>query len=90
MIVNLTRPNGDSVTLQPPIIFEGGEPQPGVLVTCTLDSREMTGRVIEISPHRPDEELVVTIEAVDSEALDIESEVALASLPPAETLNRQP
>jgi|HubBroStandDraft_4_1064222.scaffolds.fasta_scaffold1214791_2 hypothetical protein len=91
MIVNLRRLGGDTVNLDPPIIFEGGEAQPGVLATFTLDGQEMTGRVVGVSGRSPDDpvdwEPVVTIRPIDRERLDAESEAALASLPPSEVLN---
>ncbi|HZT89378.1 MAG TPA: hypothetical protein VFA12_15500 [Stellaceae bacterium] len=84
MVVNLLRPGGETVRLEPPIVFEGDEAQPGVLVTFSLGGTEMTGRVIEVfapTENPTAEELVVAVEAVDRDALDAESELALANLP---------
>ena len=88
MLVHLIRRDGTRVPVQPPIIFEGGDAQSGVLATFTMDGREMTGRVVAVSARYPDDppdwEPIVTIRAVDMPALNAEAEAALASLPVGE------
>lgn len=87
MIVNLARPAGSGVILEhleQDVMFEGGEPHEGVLATFTLDGREVTGRIIQVShsiPDAVDSELIVTIEQIDPEMEDVGSEEALRSLP---------
>jgi len=88
MIVNLAHPSGDGITLERvegDVLFEGGEPHEGVLATFTLDGREVTGRIINITHAVPDDrssELIVTVEPIDRDAEDIGAEEALQSLTP--------
>jgi hypothetical protein len=88
MIVNLARPTGNGVTLEPVdgnVMFEGGEPHEGVLATFALNGRDVTGRIVKVShsiPNDVDSELIVTVEQIDREIEDIGAEEALESLPP--------
>ena len=97
MIVNLMRRMGDSVVVEQidsPVIFEGGQPQEGVLTTFALDGREVTGRIVKVEPHDLDGEPVIEVELVDTAALDVQSEITLSRLPPKDLhdrdLTRQP
>ena len=84
----MARRAGDDLVLEPiggDVMFEGGEPNEGVLATFTFDGREVTGRIIEVShstSNIADSELVVTVEQIDREVEDVGAEEALRSLPP--------
>jgi hypothetical protein len=85
MIVNLTRRMGDSVVVEQvdsPVMFEGGQPQEGVLTTFALDGQQVTGRIVKVGPSDPDGEPVIEVELVDTAALDVQSEITLSRLPP--------
>jgi len=88
MIVNMARRDGGSVVMERvdgDFLFEGGAAQEGVLVTFELDGRQVTGRIVSVSPDSPDDGVgagpVVEIELIDEEAHDVESEMTLANLP---------
>jgi hypothetical protein len=51
MIVNLARRDGDAVTMTPvqDVIFEGGEPHPGMTATFVLDGHETTARIVDVT-----------------------------------------
>ena len=88
MLVNLAHRVGDALVVEQidePVDFEGSGAQEGVLVTFPLEGRDVTGRitkVIERSSDDPTAEPVIEVELVDREALDAESGVTLARLPP--------
>lgn len=88
MIVNLMRHEGDSTVVErvdAPVDFEGSGAQEGVLVTFPLEGQDVTGRITRVlapSAEMPDAGPVINIELVDRMALDAESEVTLAHLPP--------
>lgn len=88
MLVDLARRNGDTLVverIEAPVDFEGSGAQEGVLVTFPLAGREVTGRIIRVvapDAEKPDAEPIVEIELVDRAALDAESVIALANLPP--------
>jgi|HubBroStandDraft_6_1064221.scaffolds.fasta_scaffold2410081_1 hypothetical protein len=83
MIVNLARHVGDEIVLErldEPVMFEGGQAQIGVLVSFPFEGREVTARIVDVRPH--DSDPVIEVELIDKEALDVESEMTLAGLPP--------
>ncbi|HTZ36376.1 MAG TPA: hypothetical protein VMB84_10155 [Stellaceae bacterium] len=84
MIVNLARRDGDTIVLEEiegPIEFDGSQVQVDVLVSFEHDGEAATGRIIKVD--REGGEPVIEIELVDRDALDAESEIALANLPPS-------
>lgn len=87
MIINLARRDGDAIVMErinAPADFEGSGAQEGVLVTFPLEGSEVTGRIIRVIPttDEPDAEPAIDVELVDRAALDAESEITLAQLPP--------
>ena len=93
MIVNLARRAGDDAILEridDGVMFEGGQAQPGVVVTFMHDGHEITARIIEVlSPPVGDgagSEPIVTLEEIDRRRQDRESERALEKLPPRNDL----
>jgi hypothetical protein len=88
MLVNLAHRVGDAMVIEQidePVDFEGSGAQEGVLVSFPLEGREVTGRIIKVvepSSDDPTAEPVIEVELVDRDALDAESEIALARLPP--------
>ena len=88
MLVNLARRDGDNLVIEridEPVDFEGSGAQEGVLVNFPLDGRDVTARIVEViapSPDDPDAVPVITVELVDRAALDAESKITLAHLPP--------
>jgi hypothetical protein len=85
MIVNVAHRAGDGLVLEQidsPVAFEGGQAHQGVLATFELNGDKVTARIIQVLPHDPEGEPAVVVELVDQDALDIESEVTLARLPP--------
>src|ERR1700722_7353766 len=92
MIINLARQAGDALGLEnigDGVMFEGGQPQPGVIVTFTHEGQEISARITEVtaSPDDPTgEEPIVTMVEIDRPALDQESESTLQKLPPASDL----
>lgn len=94
MIVNLARRAGDGLVLERiegDVMFEGGEPNEGVLATFSVSGHEVMGRITKVSHSVPDDvasELIVTVEPIDREAEDIGSEEALQSLTPGTVAER--
>ena len=89
MIINLAIRAGDALLLEQiddGVMFEGSQPQPGVIVTFTHKGREISTRIIDVvSPPpgvRAGADAVVTLEEIDPQAHDRESERALGELPP--------
>ena len=88
MIINLARRDGDALVLEDigdGVMFEGGQPQPGVIVTFTHEGQEISARIAEVTAS-PDDEPIVTMVEIDRPALDQESESALEKLPPESDL----
>jgi hypothetical protein len=88
MLVNLTRSDGDTTVterIEAPVDFEGSGAQEGVLVNFPLDGRDVTGRITRVlapTADQPDAEPAIDVTLIDREALDVESEITLAELPP--------
>jgi hypothetical protein len=88
MIINLARRAGDELVLEEiddGVMFEGGQPQPGVIVTFAHEGREISARITEVTtaPDDPSgKEPIVTLIEIDRPTLDRESEIALDELPP--------
>jgi hypothetical protein len=88
MIINLARRAGDELVLEEiddGVMFEGGQPQPGVIVTFTHEGRELSARITDVT-NAPDDpsgkEPIVTLIEIDRPTLDREAEIALDKLPP--------
>jgi hypothetical protein len=92
MIINLARRAGNELVLEEiedGVMFEGGQPQPGVIVTFTHRGHEVSARITEVTtaPDDPSgKEPIVTMVEVDRPRLDGESEITLQDLPPATDL----
>jgi hypothetical protein len=88
MLVNLAHRVGDALVIEQidePVDFEGSGVQEGVLVTFPLEGREVTGRITKVtapSTEDPTAEPAIEVELIDREALDAESVITLARLPP--------
>ena len=88
MIINVAHHEGDDTVIErvdAPVDFEGSGAQEGVLVSFPLEGQDVTGRIIRVlapSDEMPDAGPIIEVELVDREALDAESEIALAHLPP--------
>jgi hypothetical protein len=85
MIVHLAHGEGDDNVLEridEPVLFEGGQPQIGVLVSFPFRGREVTARIVGILPPEPNGEPIIEVELIDKQALDAQSEITLARLLP--------
>ena len=90
MIVNLVRRAGSDASLEridDGAVFEGGQAQPGAIVTVVHDGHEITARIIEVLAPPSDDgtgslDPIVTIEEIDRRRHDRESDLALEKLPP--------
>ena len=85
MIVNLTRHEGDTIVderIDCPLVFDGGQAVEGVLVEFELHGRPVTGRIRKVLPHGADDDPALDVVLIDREALDAQSEITLANLPP--------
>ena len=91
MTVSLARRAGDEFVLErvsDGVVFEGGQAQPGVVVTFVHRGHEVTARVVEVEAGTPGEAAasIVTLEEIDANRQDRESERALDMLTPPNDL----
>ncbi|HYM72071.1 MAG TPA: hypothetical protein VET89_03750 [Stellaceae bacterium] len=92
MIVNLARRAGDELVLErieDGVMFEGGQAQPGVIVSFTHQGHEISARIVDVSVPQggvSGAEPIVTLEQIDPRVQDRESERALEKLPPRHDL----
>lgn len=88
MLVGVTRSDGDATVMErinAPVDFEGSGAQEGVLVNFPFEGREVTGRITRVlapTAGQPDAGPAIEVALVDRDTLDVESEMALAKLPP--------
>jgi len=85
MIVNMVHREGETVVaerIDGPVVFDGGQPVEGVLVEFPFEGRQVTARILKVLPHDSDDEPALDVELIDRAALDAESAVTLANLPP--------
>ena len=67
------------------VVFEGGEPHPGVLVRGRADGREITGTIVAIERAQSDapaDSSTITVEPIDDAILTAESGVSFIGEPP--------
>jgi hypothetical protein len=89
MIINLAKRAGDALLLEEiddGVMFEGSQPQPGVIVTFHHEGREISARIVDVTPPSLNDpagaDTIVTIEEIDPQTHDRESERTLEELPP--------